>query len=34
MGGARDGTRPDEAGRESILYRISAADFRREKPGG
>jgi RimJ/RimL family protein N-acetyltransferase len=34
IGGLRDGTRLNETGRDSLLYRIKASDFRRENPGG
>lgn len=33
IGGVLDGTRPNAAGRDSVLFRVDAADFRRENPG-
>ena len=32
IGGVRDGTRPNEVGRDSVLFRVNASDFTLENP--
>ena len=34
IGGVRDGTRPNAAGRDSVLFRLNASDFPGDNPDG